>query len=219
MSYFYDDDEEPNYRVQPYFIDNSWEDSICDGQDAFVNAYKKQGVLQMGVRGLYNREFLLKNKLFFVEKSIPWGEDEEWTPRIFFVAKRCAGSDKPYYFYRDKRIGSETSKMGNVNTANAMIETYMGWKDLVGNNDCKDSFAQTLLNEAGRRYVRCLIKYSRCLLYQDLRTFLKNASRNKTLLKNAKLSGRSALARMYFQILGIRIGGYGIFLANKIIKR
>ena len=107
MSFFYDGEEnKQQFREQPYYINNSWAGGATSGQNAFVNAFTHQRFLQMGVRGLYNRFFLNTNNLLFVVKDIPWGEDEEWTPRVFLFAQKCVGTDRPYYYYREKRKGS-----------------------------------------------------------------------------------------------------------------
>lgn len=219
MSFFFDGEDNPELRAQPYFLDNGWAAGVSDGQRALANAYKLQGVLQLGVRGLYNREFLIQNNLLFVEKSIPWGEDEEWTPRVFLHAKRCAGTDKPYYYYREKRSGSETSKFGNVDTAKETIDIYKGWLNLTKENKCTADFREELLKEGGRRYISCLVKFSGALRYQDLQVFLKYAAKNKELLKYSKPKGKGVLAKLYFQAMGIRLGGNGVYLLRKILKR
>lgn len=68
MSFFSDGDDV--LREQPLYIDNNWNEGIATGQRLFADAFRHQGAIAMGVRGLYNREFLLKNELFFVEKTV-----------------------------------------------------------------------------------------------------------------------------------------------------
>ena len=219
MSFFYDGDIKNDYRVQNYYIDNSWAGGISIGQEAFCNAYKNQGTLQMGVRGLYKREFLLKNDLFFVEKKIPWGEDEEWSPRVFLFAEKCAGNDKPYYFYREQRVGSETSKFGNLNTAMTMIDVYNGWLNLLEDSSCTDVFRNELQKESGRRFLACLVKNSRSLCRKDFRVFLDYAEKKKTPLTFAKPNGKMKIVKSMVTLLGIKRSGKMIRMVSKLLKR
>lgn len=76
------------YELIPNYIDNSWAAGKT-GQEVFVEAYKKKLPIAMGVRGVYNTNFLINNNLYFVKDL--YGEDEEWTPRIFSKAEKVLG--------------------------------------------------------------------------------------------------------------------------------
>ncbi len=216
MSFFSDGEEYPVYRVQPYYIDNTWAKGVSDGQRAFCNAFQHQGFLQFGVRGLYNREYLKKKNLLFVEKTIPWGEDEEWTPRVFLYAEKCVGSDTPDYLYREKRENSETGKLGNIETAITMIDVYAAWAELIKDNKCSDDFRRELLQEGGRRYMMCVIKNSRVLEGDDLQHFLEYAGAKKYLLTHMRTKGKITIIKTMFSLLGIKNCGC---LIHKLVKK
>ena len=76
------------YELIPNYIDNSWVVGKT-GQEAFVEAYKRNLPIAMGIRGVYNRNFLVSNNLFFAKGL--YGEDEDWTPRLFYSANRLLG--------------------------------------------------------------------------------------------------------------------------------
>ena len=204
MSYFHEGDNLSDLRAQPYYLDNRWAGGISDGQTAFCNAYRNQGMLQMGVRGVYRRDFLIKNNLFFVEKKISWGEDQEWTVRLFLFAKRCAGSDMPDYYYRENREGSETSKFCNINTAITMIDVYNGWLKLLDSYKCTNDFKNELRKESGRRFIICIVINSVSLSRDDFRKFLNYADKDNRLVTYAVPKGKMRIVKSLFMFIGIK---------------
>ena len=77
------------YELIPNYIDNSWVTGKT-GQEVFVEAYKRKLPIAMGVRGLYNKNFLINNNLYFVKDL--YAEDEEWTPRVYCKAEKVLGN-------------------------------------------------------------------------------------------------------------------------------
>ncbi|AVP64060.1 glycosyltransferase family 2 protein [Clostridium botulinum] len=59
-------------------------------------------------RFIVKREFLLKNKIYFVEGY--FAEDEEWFPKILCSTNKFYEIKKPFYCYRSRKIGSITSQ-------------------------------------------------------------------------------------------------------------
>ncbi len=59
-------------------------------------------------RFIVKREFLLKNKIYFVEGY--FAEDEEWFPKILCSTNKFYEIKKPFYCYRPSKIGSITSQ-------------------------------------------------------------------------------------------------------------
>ena len=209
MSFFYDGGELDDCRVRQFYIDNAWANGSVSGQDAFCNAYRNQSALDMGVRGLYKRNFILKNNLFFVEKTIPWGEDEEWTPRVFLYAKKCCGNDKPDYLYRENRAGSETTKLANIDTIVTMIDVYSGWVKLLENNECTNEFKDLLRKESGKRYLDSVVKNSAILNRNDYKRFIKHVLKEKKLISYVDSQGKSIIL---FRLFGVNFSSHLIRL-------
>ncbi len=206
MSFFSDENEK--LVEHPYYIDNKWENGPSTGQRLFADAYKYQGGLAMGVRGIYSRDFLIDNKLLFVEKDFSWGEDEEWTPRVFMHANRVAGNDKPFYCYRENRAGSESTKLANLKAALLMLEVYANWLNY--KTECSDeSFRKVIKQEAGKRYVWCVISNSRKLNDKDVNVFLTEANNYKMLSKNANgLNKLQEIFKWLILMFGASIAGH-----------
>lgn len=70
-----------------------------DGRSCYMTAW----------RFVVNREFILKNKLFFMPGI--YHEDEEWTARVFFAAKKIEVTHCYFYQYRQARAGAITSSV------------------------------------------------------------------------------------------------------------
>lgn len=73
-------------------------------------SFEKKGIYLIEEAGIevwnkiYNRNFLLKNNLFFQEGIIH--EDDLFTRKCFFLAKKVKYVDKYHYYYRVNRDGS-----------------------------------------------------------------------------------------------------------------
>ena len=92
--------------LKPYgkIVEDKW---LRDksGKDGFVEIYKNNGIIFMGIRGLYRKDFLLNYQLFFNE-SFRYSEDQEWTPRCFKNARIVRSNENRDYYYRAGRTGS-----------------------------------------------------------------------------------------------------------------
>lgn len=216
MSYF--SNEDPLLREQPAYINNEWQNGVVSGKQLFANAFKFQGSLAMGVRGLYNREFLIKNKLLFVERKQSWPEDEEWTPRVFAHARRAAGNEKPYYCYRENREGSETTKLLNLQTGLITLKIYKEWEELVDICENNVQFNYYIRKEAGRRFIWCISKNSIGLSDDDFRIFISEANHFTIPYDTNKLSRKDFLLKWMIRIMGVKKGG-GCFRALAFLRR
>lgn len=102
MSYFCSG----SYKVIPddIYLKNEW---TKDGspKDVFVRSYEVFSTLRMGVRGLYNKKFLVSNELWF-DSYFDGIEDAQWSIRLFARARKMASNENPCYFYRKARSGS-----------------------------------------------------------------------------------------------------------------
>lgn len=219
MSYFTDDDRQ--LREQPLFIDNDWNHGTASGQRLFADAFIYQGALAMGVRGLYNREFLLKNELFFVERRCSWPEDEQWTPRVFLCAKKAAGNQNADYCYREGRTGSESTKLLNLQTGLITADIYRDWVTMgTSTSGLEADFSKYLLREAGRRFVWLVSGYSKNLSEEDLDQFLSYASNYRSLAKHTnKLSPKCVLLKWLILLTGVKNAGRIVRMSETLRKR
>lgn len=219
MSFFSDGDDV--LREQPLYIDNNWNEGIATGQRLFADAFRHQGAIAMGVRGLYNREFLLKNELFFVEKNCSWPEDEEWTPRVFQKAKKAAGNHNAYYCYREGRRDSESSKLFNLQTGLVTVDIYQNWykvvKDIGG---LESDYIKYIAREAGRRFIWLISGCSKKLSKNDIDQFLSYASEGKKLAMHInKISPRCVLLKWMIILFGVRNAGLVVRIAENFKKK
>lgn len=81
---------------------------------------------------LYNREFLIKNNLYFKKGILH--EDMEYLPRVFLTAKRIMYLDFEFYQYII-RDGSITQVKKYDKNIEDLIEIYSDWKKIFDNID------------------------------------------------------------------------------------
>ena len=153
------------------------------GQEAFVAILNDQGLIRMGVRGLYRRQFLLENNLFFVDHL--YSEDSEWTIRLFLNANKIFSNDAPYYYYRASRPGSYMNTL-NVKKANDLITIYDNWIKYLMNNEVLTSFYDALLKETGKRYTSMFYTFSAKLSSSELEEFYENIKKTKYIFKYSR---------------------------------
>lgn len=164
------------YKLCPSYIDNEWAIEKS-GQEVFALAYKKGFPIAMGIRGVYKKEFLINNNLFF-EKGL-YAEDEEWTPRLFLKANTLCGCKEGRYIYRANRTGSLMNTL-NVKKFIDLIQIYDKWFELVKEN-CSEYFKEALISEAYKRAWSAFVYAAKSLRKKD---FNKFATRFKELVKN-----------------------------------
>lgn len=171
-----------------------------DGEQAFVSILSKHGVIRMGVRGLYNRVFLFSNDLFF--KKGLYSEDQEWTVKLFIKAKKIASNTSPDYYYRASRMGSLVNTL-SVKKAIDLIDIYEGWIKYLTNNKVSYSFRETLLREAGSRYIGMFYKFSYALTKNELETFYQNIERTKYIFKYSQ-NRKHKIVRYMVKFFGVK---------------
>lgn len=198
------------------YIPNEWTMG-CSGQQVLARCLKDRGCIRMGIRGLYRRSFLIENDLMFAE--ILFGEDQEWTPRLFAAARLLASNEEPCYLYREGREGSLVNTV-NIEISKILFSVYQGWKtDLLDNVELNSSFRDELRKEALRRFVDTVCYFARhsrreemgelCAhisLYKDLFDLAPGLNRKFDLLSflvsNLGVSSTIRLLRFYLRIKG-----------------
>ncbi|MGR5861197.1 MULTISPECIES: glycosyltransferase [unclassified Bacillus cereus group] len=99
---------------------NSQEDQIFTGEQ-YLAAELKAGTMYMAAwLNLYNRDFLLNNKLEFKVGLLH--EDEQFTPRVFLRAEKVIGTNVIFYNYLI-RNGSITTTKNKLKNAEHIIRT------------------------------------------------------------------------------------------------
>lgn len=177
MSYFYDGTNE--LRPQNWYLDNRWETVPIDGQHAFCTLLKHNGMIALGIRGLYRRQFLLDNDLFLL--NLKCAEDEEWVPRVFANAKKVVGNDKPYYQYRENRPNSLMTIQRSLSVSLAALDVYDGMCTLAKSENSSAEFRKALLFEAGKRYYWTVTACTSQMQGDDYTSFLNRAARSSYL--------------------------------------
>lgn len=141
------------------YLDNKWAYGLS-GQEAFVEAFKRKMPIMMGVHGLYKKDFLYNNDLFF-KKGI-YAEDEEWTVKVFHKAKHIAGTKKPCYCVRLNRPGSLTYKL-SISKYLDLLDIYLEWEEIANDSSSTSEFKIILQDVVGRRARSTILSASRNL--------------------------------------------------------
>lgn len=116
LSHFYNEAKSQDLDILPFsisFLHEGKDDkSPCDlkrksiplkGKDYLLNGY----TFFTAWSAIYRREFLLKNKLFFVEGILH--EDQEFTPRAYYLAERVNYTSELGYIYYQRKNSITTS--------------------------------------------------------------------------------------------------------------
>lgn len=102
--------------------------------------------------GIYKREFLIANKLFF--KVGTFHEDELWTPQVVMKADTIYVTDYAYYHYV-KRDGSITTKKDKTQNGIDLVNICKELDDMFSN--IEDSKLRRLLdNHIAMRYMKAV---------------------------------------------------------------
>ena len=198
MSYFKDGSD---FLCEwPYFFDNTWIEKPCAGQKAFCLLLKNQRVIQMGIRGVYKRSFVVENDLFLDEGDVT--DDEDWTVRLFFLSSSVIGNNNPNYCYREGRKGS----IMNSSTLNLCIgkyNAYKKWNKVLNDEACSELFAKYLIRERGRRFDNCIKLLARSLNRDQLDSFLKIIDENFHVNFRGPDSVKDFIFLVVYRILGL----------------
>lgn len=118
-----------NNVLKPYgkIVKDAWVKDK-NGKESFVTIYQKNGIIFMGIRGVYKKEFLINNNLFFNE-NCRYSEDQEWTPRCFKEAKVIRSNENRDYYYRVGRNGSLMNTIDCKKIENTLLIYDRWYKD------------------------------------------------------------------------------------------
>lgn len=117
-------------------VKNNWLINL-NGKEAFIIIHEYMRTMPMGIRGIYKKEFLISNNLYFNEEY-RYSEDQEWTVRCFEKASIVRSNENPGYLYRMGREGSLMNTL-NIKKINMLLKIYDEWyKKII--KDPVDSF-------------------------------------------------------------------------------
>lgn len=118
-------------RTEPLIITNRSGKDVMNGEEYSLNV----GMPSAQWCCLYRREFLLENNIWFIEKITY--EDQEYTPRAYYLAKRASHVNVIVYNYI-QRPGSITKCIDNrERRANDYLTVCDSLYKFVNNNDLK----------------------------------------------------------------------------------
>lgn len=128
--------EKYNISCEKHRRDYSGDEFIC-----------KVGMPPAAWAALYRRDFLLKNKLRFMEGILH--EDQEFTPRAYFLAKRVAYTDMIVYNYLQRtgsimKSGKSVKRCKDLLTVADSLYSFM--KLNVSETSCCYSYFQNVVN-------------------------------------------------------------------------
>ena len=172
MASFYDGN---SFKPFSHVVREEWVNG-CSGKEAFTNIINMQGNIMMGVRGLYKKQFLVDNDLYF-DPYFRYSEDQEWTPRVFEKAATVASREEPLYLYR---VGRPNSLMNSINPRKIelTLEIYDKWYEQIMRNQ-DDSFYLSLYKLLIDRYWEFHFKYPPMLEKKQYPVFFKMMDERK----------------------------------------
>ncbi len=178
----------------------SFKSNNMKSEDFFLACIKEKIVYAPVWLNLYNREFLIKNDLYFKEGI--YHEDEDFTPRVLLAAKNISIYKKAFYAYR-QREGSIMSKENDPIKGRDLIDIAEGlsiYIEKITRKELKDSFG---------------IYISSMIIGQVYKYRFKQVSPNllKIIRKNSKSSGLKVRAI----IMNINISLY--FVIENMYRR
>lgn len=197
-------DGEKEYIESPYYLKSK----VISGKQAFLEEFNKGSHIAMGIRGLYNRSFIINNNLFF--KRGLYTEDQEWTMRALICADRIIGCEVPYYCYRMNRKGSLMNTL-NPTKGKMLFEIYDGWFDY--GKDKTGEFERALVVESACRARRSFWEFSQMLRGEDLEKYISIANQYNYLLRVGKTKNLKHL------LLSCAISIFGCNRTAKILNR
>ena len=209
MSFFQDGTD--NYIADSFNVNN--EDIIGKtGKQFFTYVMSNIGYIRMGIRGLYNVEFLRNNELYLPKYS--YSEDQEWVIRLLIKANKIAFNSNPYYLYRENRNGSLMNTL-SLDKTNDTFCVYNSWIELVNaQHEDDELFYSALREETVRRYISACLSFAKRLPESDMSEFYERVKQTKKIIKNSKKI-KCKLIYLFMNIFGVRLS---IKMLNNILS-
>ena len=182
MSFFVDGTTE--YIPDKWLVDPETV-SGKDGQDAFASIIEVHHYFMAGIRGMYRREYLMKNQLFF-DEELRYSEDIDFSYHLYRTASSVASNPLPYYYYREGRPGSLMNTLSLVKVF-LTLSILTNWYQIAVDDQLslKSRFFHALCQNLQDRFVMYYINYPDMLKKSDIPKFFEKISAYKYILKHA----------------------------------
>lgn len=79
--------------------DSLLQHAVLSGKDFLVDAIRKESMSMSACCGLYKKDIIINNALFFEEGLLH--EDELWTPQMYLAAEKVTYLEFAFYYYRE----------------------------------------------------------------------------------------------------------------------
>lgn len=170
---------------------------VYNSKKLIINQIKENDYYQTTVwLGIYKKDFLIKNALFFEKGLIH--EDELWSPKVFINSKETMYINKTIYYYRIRDNSIMREKKNNEKHIKAFIyifstlSEYFRWKvedkELLYNlnDNIAKRYLHNIISWEFTRYPKLLKMVDRKMIYKSSKS-TKNIIRSIVLLISPKL--------------------------------
>ncbi|SCJ79995.1 Chondroitin polymerase [Anaerotruncus sp. 2789STDY5834896] len=201
MSFFVDGTTE--YIPDKWLVDPETV-SGKDGQDAFASIIEVNHYFMAGIRGMYRREYLIKNRLFF-DEELRYSEDIDFSYRLYRTASSVESNPLPYYYYREGRPGSLMNTLSLVKVF-LTLGILTNWYQIVVDDQLslKPRFHRALCKNLQDRFIVYYSQYPAMIERSDIPNFFEKISEYKYILRNAT-SVKQRLIYHSIQTIGPRL--------------
>lgn len=133
-------DIDKNNKIVSYKTSNIPNELVYEDKELFDNFFeiKKTGVLINVWNGIYRKEIIKNNNLFFDTNMKYGSEDAKFSLEYLLVSAKLVINPQNYYIHY-RRVNSSTSKQFNINKINSLVETSriesIIWKKINNNTE------------------------------------------------------------------------------------
>lgn len=128
-------------------------DKLYCASDYMQLELEKRNLFASAAFGVYRREFLVENSLYF--KTGILHEDEQWTPRVLMQATTIYLSSKFFYHYY-KRQGSITTRMDRTKNGLDLIDTCNELDQIADSRIKDDKLLRLYKNHLAKLYMKAV---------------------------------------------------------------
>lgn len=178
-----------------------------DIDEKIENLVKESSYVSSACNKCINRNFFIKNNLFFKEGIL--SEDVEWSIRLLICLDDFNIVDKPYYYYRQSRYGSISttfSKKHGYDLTNSIEECY----EMINNDNISKKRKNSILSFLSYQYMVLMAYF---IEVED--KGLKNRIKKLSVLLEYGYSKKVKIIRILKRILGYNLTS---ILMNKFVR-
>ncbi|MBN1043579.1 glycosyltransferase [Clostridium botulinum] len=160
------------------------EEKIYSGQEAIKEQLLHGGMQTTVWLGMYKRDFLIKNKLWFKQGLLH--EDELWTPQAFILATSVKYIENRFYAYRIRNNSiMRNNKRDNTKNIKSLIYIYEYLNKMYDHID-NASLKDLIKDDWAKRYLHAIVMWK----FSDYPELLCNVNKNDILKNSKKLKNK-----------------------------